>query len=130
MTGPRYTVTTRLNDRTIAFRAIEDPFVTTTTTIGWPDLLRGLLRRRLQLTVLVDADGPTVAAVMNLKRTEGTSATAQSDDAAAEMACDWSDYRKEYGVSADDKARSREHQAFTAGWKAAKGTLDVGGPLR
>lgn len=46
------------------------------------------------------------------------------------MACAWSDYRKEYGVSADDAVRRREYMAFTAGWQAAKGTLDIGGVQR
>ncbi|WP_454729001.1 hypothetical protein [Cellulosimicrobium protaetiae] len=47
-----------------------------------------------------------------------------------ETACAWSDYRKDYGVSVDEAERAREHAAFTAGWQAARGTLDAGGPLR
>lgn len=46
------------------------------------------------------------------------------------MACAWSDYRKEYGVSADDRTRAREYACFKAGWAAARGTLDVGGVQR
>lgn len=46
------------------------------------------------------------------------------------MACAWSDYRKEYGVSADPEVLKREHRAFTAGWQAARGTLDIGGVQR
>lgn len=65
-----YTVTTRLNNRTIRVQPIDDPFVTSTTVIGWRDLLRGLFRRRTAVTVLVDADRPTVAAVMNLNRAD------------------------------------------------------------
>lgn len=65
-----YTVTTRLNDHTIRVQPIDDPFVTSTTVIGWRDLLRGLFRRRTAVTVLVDADRPTVAAVMNLNRAD------------------------------------------------------------
>lgn len=42
------------------------------------------------------------------------------DDEAVEMACAWSDYRKEYGVSSDDKVRSKEYAAFTEGWKAGR----------
>lgn len=41
---------------------------------------------------------------------------------AIERACAWSDYRKDYGVSADDAVRGLEHEAFKAGWDAAKGT--------
>lgn len=37
-----------------------------------------------------------------------------------EMACAWSDYRKQYGVSPDDHVRRMEHLAFKAGWEAAK----------
>lgn len=44
------------------------------------------------------------------------------------IACDWADYRKEYGVSSE--AMAEAHNAFKAGWAAAKGTLDVGGILR
>src|SRR3546814_12053576 len=45
-------------------------------------------------------------------------------------ACAWSDFRKEYGVSADDETRKAEHRAFLAGWGAGKGTLDIGGVQR
>lgn len=31
-------------------------------------------------------------------------------------ACDWSDYRKDYGVSADPDALRREHRAFIHAW--------------
>lgn len=51
-------------------------------------------------------------------------------DASVEMACAWSDYRKDYGVSNDAVTRAREHEAFVAGWQAARGRLDAGGPLR
>lgn len=37
-----------------------------------------------------------------------------------ERACAWSDYRTDYGVSADAGVRSREFEAFKAGWDAAK----------
>jgi hypothetical protein len=43
-----------------------------------------------------------------------------SEDEDVEIACDWSDYRKDYGVSADKTVRMREHKAFTAGWKAGR----------
>lgn len=65
---PHYTITTRLDDRPIGFQKIEDPFVTSTTVIGRRDLLRGLLRGSVKVTVLVDGDRETVAAVMRLKR--------------------------------------------------------------
>ena len=44
------------------------------------------------------------------------------------MACEWSDYRKNYGVSAASMAAA--HKAFVAGWKAARGMSHEGGPLR
>lgn len=47
-----------------------------------------------------------------------------------EIACAWSDYRKEYGVSPSKETRAHEHAAFKAGWAAAKGTLDIGGVQR
>lgn len=48
----------------------------------------------------------------------------------AEIACAWSDYRKEYGVSPSKEERVKEHAAFKAGWAAARGTLDIGGVQR
>lgn len=47
-----------------------------------------------------------------------------------QRACAWSDYRKEYGVSADQGVRAREFEAFKAGWDAARGTLNIGGVQR
>lgn len=35
------------------------------------------------------------------------------------IACEWSDYRKEYGVSRNALTEARK--AFEAGWKAARG---------
>jgi hypothetical protein len=66
-TGPRYTVTTRVGDRTIEFeRRLLDPFVNHRVTIGWPDLLRALLRRRLVVTVIVGGDRDVVDDVLEL----------------------------------------------------------------
>lgn len=44
-----------------------------------------------------------------------------------QQACEWSDYRKEYGVSAH--ALREAHQAFIAGWEAGQGKTFEGGPL-
>ncbi|WP_045194723.1 hypothetical protein [Rhodococcus sp. B7740] len=43
-----------------------------------------------------------------------------------ELACEWSDYRKEYGT----RNLHREHEAFKAGWEAARGKSFEPGPLR
>lgn len=43
---------------------------------------------------------------------------------AEEFAIAWSDYRAEYG------ATGRHYAAFRAGWEAARGTLELGGPQR
>lgn len=45
-----------------------------------------------------------------------------------QQACAWSDYRKEYGVSAG--ALAEAHKAFIAGWEARQGKSFEGGPLR
>jgi hypothetical protein len=45
-----------------------------------------------------------------------------------QIAVAWSDYRKDYGVT-DDRL-TEAHEAFKAGWQAAHGTLDAGGPQR
>lgn len=66
-TGPRYWVTTLLGDQIIGSREpVEDPFVSTTITIGWPDLLRGLLRGKLTTTVRLGADADLVDDVLEL----------------------------------------------------------------
>lgn len=46
--------------------------------------------------------------------------------AAVEMACEWSDYKRSYGV----KDHDREHQAFKAGWESARGYSLEPGVLR
>jgi hypothetical protein len=66
-TGPAYHVTSRVGDCTVTFeRPIGDPFVTHRVTVGWPDLLRGLLRRRLDVTVIVGGDRDRVEDVLEL----------------------------------------------------------------
>jgi hypothetical protein len=51
-------------------------------------------------------------------------------DETVETAYAWSDYRKDYGVSADDRVRDLEHKAFMAGRQSARGKLDAGGVQR
>ncbi|MCW2897881.1 MAG: hypothetical protein JWO67_146 [Streptosporangiaceae bacterium] len=67
-TGPRFHVTTRIGDETIVFQQpIPDPFVRTTVHVGnrW-DLLRGLLRGRLTVEVIVSGDYEVVNDVLEL----------------------------------------------------------------
>jgi hypothetical protein len=45
--------------------------------------------------------------------------TASHEDT-IEIACDWSDYRKDFGVSTDPHIRAAERRAFEAGWKAGR----------
>jgi len=40
------------------------------------------------------------------------------DDEAIDIACAWSDYRKDYGVAESNMTAA--HKAFKAGWKAAR----------
>jgi len=66
-TGPRYHVTTRINDETIAFQQpIDDPFVRQTVTVGWRDLLRGLVRGQLEVAILVGANPELMNDVLEL----------------------------------------------------------------
>jgi hypothetical protein len=66
-TGPRYHVTDQIGDRTLTFqRPIDDPFVRHTIHIGWRDLLRGLLRRKLDVTVIVGGDPEIMYDVLEL----------------------------------------------------------------
>ena len=46
----------------------------------------------------------------------------------ANAACEWSDYRKVYGVSAS--ALTETHRAFLAGYEAARGMSHEPGALR
>lgn len=43
-----------------------------------------------------------------------------TEDEKLTRACDWSDYRKAYGVSADPDTLRREHILFCAGWDAGR----------
>lgn len=65
-TGDRYSVETRLDGHRLSLTPIRDPFVNHRVTIGWRDLLRGLLRRRLVVEVLVDADRELVEDICEL----------------------------------------------------------------
>ena len=66
-TGPRYYVTTELNGRVLDWRKrIDDPFVSTTVTVRWRDLLKALFRRQLKVTIRVDGDKDVVEDVLEL----------------------------------------------------------------
>lgn len=66
-TGPRYWVTSTIDGRPLTFQQpIADPFVRHTVHLGWRDLLRGLLRRRLTVEVTVGAPGPLMDDVLEL----------------------------------------------------------------
>lgn len=64
----RYWVRSTLDDRPIDDRPtpLHDPFVRHTVTVGWPDLLRALLRRRLVVEVTVGADTELMNDVLEL----------------------------------------------------------------
>lgn len=49
----------------------------------------------------------------------GEGSGGESDDR-LDAACDWSDFRKDYGVSPDPKVSDREYLAFQAGWTAGR----------
>lgn len=42
-----------------------------------------------------------------------------TEDERVERACDWSDYRKDYGISADPAISRLEHRAFNHAWQVA-----------
>lgn len=66
-TGPRYHLSTFVNGRTLDWeKPLDDPFVTTVVTVGWPDLLRALLRRRLTVRFQVNADRDLIEDVLEL----------------------------------------------------------------
>lgn len=60
-----YTISTRVDGHLVEKQSIDDPFITTTITIGWPKLLLAALRRReLKVVVKVDGDRHALAHVM------------------------------------------------------------------
>jgi hypothetical protein len=66
-TGVPYHVTTKVNGHVIEWqKRIDDPFVRQTVTIGWPDLLRSLFRRRAEVEVLISADRDVMEDVLEL----------------------------------------------------------------
>lgn len=66
-TGPRYWVTTQVEDRTVTFQQpLDDPFARTRVHLGWRDLLRGLFRRHLVVTVTIGGDQEIMHDVLEL----------------------------------------------------------------
>lgn len=66
-TGPRYHVTYKLNGEVITWRErLDDPFVRAVLKVSWLDRLKSLLRREMEVEVLVDADPEVIEDVMEL----------------------------------------------------------------
>ncbi len=66
-TGPRYHITTTIGRETVCFQQpIPDPFARATVHVGWPALLRGLLRGRLVVEVTIGGDREIVNDVLEL----------------------------------------------------------------
>jgi hypothetical protein len=59
--GPRYVISTHVNDEVISVQQIEDPFIVNTTVVPFRDLLRALFtRREVQVVIRVNADRATI----------------------------------------------------------------------
>lgn len=66
-TGPRYHVTYKLNGRVITWQErLDDPFVRAVLRVSWLDRLKSLLRRDMEVEVLVSADPELIEDVMEL----------------------------------------------------------------
>ena len=66
-TGDRFHVTVTVNERAVTVQEPHrDPFIHTTVTVGWRDLLHSLLRRRLRVAVTVGGDRGIVEDVSEL----------------------------------------------------------------
>lgn len=80
-TGDRYWVTTEIDNHTIGFQQpLTDPFVRQTVRVHWRDLLRGLLRRGLTVTVSVGGDHDIQEDVLELNGDYvGTSSTRRDE---------------------------------------------------
>jgi hypothetical protein len=66
LTGDRFLVATSVGGKALPTVETTDPFVHHRISVGWPDLLRGLLRRRLEVIVAISADPDMVEDVMEL----------------------------------------------------------------
>lgn len=88
-TGDRFTVDTWVGDRRVSSGRVSDPFIHTKVTVGWRDLLRGLLRRTLVVTVVVGGDREIVEDVIEL----------DSDY----LGCTYSTRRKEWDAHMDQR---------------------------
>lgn len=65
-TGDRFTVTTLVNGRTISEIPLRDPFVRHRVVVGWRGLLHALLRRKLEVVVMLGGDRVIVEDVCEL----------------------------------------------------------------
>lgn len=65
-TGDRFYVETRVDGRLVSTTQLTDPFVNHTVTVGWRDLLRGLLHRRLRVQMYLGGDRDIVEDVCEL----------------------------------------------------------------
>jgi hypothetical protein len=65
-TGKRYSVATWVGHKFVDRHELDDPFVRHEVRIGWTTLLRGLLRRKLTVVVLVSADKELMDDVLEL----------------------------------------------------------------
>lgn len=66
-TGPRYHVTYKLDGHVITWQQrLDDPFVRAALHISWLDRLKSLLRRDMEVEVLLGADPEVIEDVMEL----------------------------------------------------------------
>lgn len=65
---PHFTIETRSQGVSLGVHDIADPFIRTTTVVGWPDLLRALFRGRLVIETHVNGCRPIIGAVTRLTR--------------------------------------------------------------
>jgi hypothetical protein len=93
-TGPRYRITTTINGRVLEWeKPIEDPFVRHVAHVGWPDLLRGLLRREVAVEVLIGGDREIVEDVLELDANYlGTNCTRRDEFNTAVLSGSLADY--------------------------------------
>ncbi len=67
----QFTVATRLNGDLVGpVRQIHDPFIHTTVVIGWRDMLKGLLTRKLRVEVTVRGTHAAQSRIMTMDPAE------------------------------------------------------------
>ena len=66
----QFTVQTYIGDRLLKSQPVHDPFIRTMVSLGWVDLLKGLLIGRLKIRVVLDGSHAARTRIMTMNPRE------------------------------------------------------------